>query len=115
MTKPLLIKFPVFHNYTVNVEIAPNIEKAVERYKNVFKIEGWGGEEETNAITVHENWASYMFLRPRTTPGTIAHESLHVIAEIADKTGMKLDDENVAYHLGYLVDKIDGYVKGRKK
>ena len=113
MTKPLTIKLSVFHDYLINVEVAPNIEKALERYKDVFKIEGWGGEEETNAITVHENWESYIFLRPKATAGTIAHESWHVIAEIAEKTGMKLDDESAAYHLGFVVDKIHTYVRRR--
>lgn len=113
MTKPLIIKLAVFHNYTVNVEVAPNLEKAVERYRHVFQIEGWGGERVTTAITVHENWASYMFLRPRATAGIIAHEALHIVSEIARQTGMKVKDESAAYHLGYLVDQIDGYVKRR--
>jgi hypothetical protein len=41
------------------------------------------------------------------TNGTIAHESWHVIRfMLADWCNVGLDNENVAYHIGYLVDSV---------
>lgn len=116
MTAPLIIKFPVFGDYAVSVEVAPHIEKAMERYRDTFHIEGYE-EDCTNALTVHhpEEGMSYVFLRPRASPGTVAHEAWHVLVHMWEGLGIELDHESMAYHLGYLVDKIDRYVKGRKK
>lgn len=115
MSKPLIIRFPVFSDYAVSVEIAPHIGKAAERYKTTFTLEGYE-EENTSALTVHhpEESISYVFLRPRASPGTVAHESWHVLVHMWEGLGIELDHESMAYHLGYLVDKIDRYVKGRK-
>jgi hypothetical protein len=45
-------------------------------------------------------------LKPNVTEGTIAHESWHAILNMLVRVGADLDNEVVAYHLGYLVDEI---------
>lgn len=48
------------------------------------------------------------------TPGTIAHEALHATNFICDSVGILEDynnDEAQAYLLGWLVDKIDEFIK----
>lgn len=50
---------------------------------------------------------SYVFLPIKgLSAGTIAHEAWHVIHRMLKFCGAEIDNETVAYHLGYLVDKI---------
>lgn len=113
MSKPLLIKFPVFNDWDIHVEVSQNFEKAITRYK--FTLEGYT-EENTNALTVHmeEEARCYVFFRPRASPGTITHEAWHAMTHIFETLGIELDHESMAYHLGYVVDQIYRYVKRRK-
>ena len=114
MTKPLLIHFPMLGEWSINVEVVRHIEKAMQRYKNEFEIEEYT-EEDTDALTVHGEGTCYVFLRPRASPGTIAHESWHALTGIFETLGIELDHESMAYHLGYVVDKIYKYVRRRGK
>jgi hypothetical protein len=54
---------------------------------------------------------SHIFLRVgNCCPGTIAHESWHAVRYILeDWVGARLENEMVAYHLGYLVDVIHDF------
>lgn len=38
--------------------------------------------------------------------GTVAHEAFHAVWNLFEYHGVKSDDENIAYHLGYLVNEI---------
>jgi len=55
----------------------------------------------------------YLFITPKSTYGVIAHEAYHGITALFKYIGVdEYDEEIVAYHLGYLIDKI---VKFKKK
>lgn len=79
----------------------------------------------TDALTFRVRFAAhYILMSPNVTPGTIAHECIHCIADIFYDRGVKcnLDDsENLAYHVGWLTDvaykTLNEYLKpnGRKK
>lgn len=81
--------------------------------------------DHTDALTFRVRFADhYILMSPNVTPGTIAHECIHCIADIFYDRGVKcnLDDsENFAYHVGWLTDKayqaLNEYLKpnGRKK
>lgn len=67
---------------------------------------------------------TYMLLNFKAGPGTVAHESWHVVRRMLRGLGAKLENETVAYHLGDLVKKITDFQidtrkmlrrKGRKK
>lgn len=46
----------------------------------------------------------FVFLPTGSTPGTVAHEMLHVVDFTLNRAGVEYDDEVWAYHLGELVD-----------
>lgn len=48
---------------------------------------------------------SWVFITEKCTIGTVVHEFWHVIEAIFRTLEIKMDNENVAYHLGYLTDK----------
>jgi hypothetical protein len=73
-------------------------------------------DDNTNAIAVHEDDGnfSFIFFPYDVSVGTIAHERWHVIRNMMKFVGIELDSETVAYHLGYMVNHIVKFIKGRK-
>ncbi len=49
---------------------------------------------------------SYLFLPHKVPPATVAHEAWHAVRRMLRFCGAELDNEVVAYHLGYLVGEI---------
>ena len=96
--------FPVFSNYLVHAEITNDLYKAMDRYPETKVIE----DRDCEAITVNvvKEPRSFIFLKEGVSPGTIAHESWHVVRRMMNYMDVELDNEVVAYHLGHLVDKI---------
>lgn len=48
---------------------------------------------------------SWVFFTPDSTIGTIAHECFHAVWRMFKWMGAKPNNEIMAYHLGYLVDR----------
>jgi hypothetical protein len=109
-----IVHFPVFSDYTVHVEIAADLEDAVKKYKHTRDIEV-GPDVDGLAIHVDYEPISYLFVPPRCSVGTIAHECWHVVHRMLKHVGVDIESETVAYHLGYLVDKVTDFSRGGKK
>lgn len=96
------LKFPVF-GYIVHFVETNDFDLALQH----LKLRSRGPREVTEAMT----WMSkrgdeaYIFIdRKRQPIGTIVHECWHVVNEILTFRGLDLkDEENVAYHLDFLV------------
>lgn len=108
------IEFPVFFNYIVHVEVTSDLKKSMLKYPPTKDI--LMEDDCKDAITVHVCDASFsfIFLHYTASVGTIAHESWHAVKHMLEYMGVELDSETVAYHLGYMVDKIFKFVRGRK-
>lgn len=108
-----IIEFPVFSDYRVHVEVSSDIKKSMQKYPEIKHIDM---DDNTNAIAVHEDDGnfSFIFFPYDVSVGTIAHESWHVIRNMMKFVGIELDSETVAYHLGYMVNHIVKFIKGRK-
>lgn len=100
----LKVKFPVFSGYTIHVVLTSDLRAShVSRY-------GDGGLADdastaafyTSAGTGH----SHLFCTKDAPAGILTHEAWHAIYGMFEWAGAELDNESVAYHLGYLVDKI---------
>jgi|SRR6266850_1634961 len=107
------IEFPVLSDYIVHVELTSDMRKSLDKYPPTKIVPL---DDATNAITIHitgDNF-SFMFLPYNVSVGTIAHESWHVINRMLDQLGVKLDSEVVGYHLGYMVNRIFRFARGKK-
>ena len=106
-----IIKFPALSNYRVHVEITSSLKKSLAKYPATKAVEM---DENTHGLAVHtDNAFSYIFLPYHTSAGDIAHEAWHVIRQMMKYLGIELENESVAYHLGYLTDKIFRFVRNK--
>ena len=110
-----IFDFPVFGGHFIHVEVAKDIRKAAAKYPTAKDLVA-EMDEETFAVTVTDTSKnmSFIFFPPSATPGDIAHEAWHAIRQMMIHKGVELDSETVAYHLGYLVDKIFKLMRRRK-
>jgi hypothetical protein len=97
-----IVKFPVLSTYFVHIIFTENIARSRKgRYGDEGSAEGAAALSST-AVGGH----GHLFFQPSNTEGIIAHESWHAIYHMFEWLGAELDNEMVAYHLAYLVDRI---------
>lgn len=108
MSKPRLrikkreVEFSIFSGYTVYIIATNDIARAALRFKQTKNTDIG---TDTQAICVHEvdNGITYMFLPFTSDAGDVAHECWHVVKRMLEYVGAELENEVVAYHLGFLV------------
>lgn len=108
------IEFPVFSSYMVHVEVTSDLKKSMAKYPLTKVAVDDYGDGDGVAIHVDKEGFSFIFLRYNASVGDIAHESWHVVHRMMDFLGIELDHETAAYHLGYMVNKIFRFMRGRK-
>lgn len=105
------VELPVWH-WTVQIVFTDNVIAYGEH-------RGWKAEKEqtVNAITLFfdDSLTSVLVFGNNPSPGTIAHEVWHAVRRMLTHMGAELDNEVVAYHLGYLVEEVYKAKKLRKK
>jgi len=99
------IKFPIFSDYLVHVELISDLGKALAKYDETREVSGIEG---SGAMTIHvkDECRSFIFIKQRCSLNIVAHESWHAVRRMMIHMGVELDSETVAYHLGYLVEEI---------
>lgn len=112
--RKIRIRFPVFSNYLIHAEVTPDITETLQKYKHLRDIDP---ERliDGDGCTIQRNefGLSYVFLRPDVTVGTIAHESYHATVNLLNFIRADMEDELVAYHVGFVADKIYELIKKR--
>jgi hypothetical protein len=113
-SKYTTVEFPVFSDYIVHIEITSDIKESFKKYKYTRNLDM--SLEDTQAVAVHvENTGmSMIFLPYNASVGTIAHESWHVIRRMMEYLGADQDNEMMGYHLGYLVQKVFNFMRGKR-
>lgn len=106
------VKFPILANFHVFLIIANDFDAAKPAFMPDIKFH----EDEAGACVTNDSVAAcYLFLKPKFTLGTLSHECSHAIHHMFEYVGAKWDNEMFAYHLGYLVDKLQKEIKCRSK
>lgn len=109
------INLPTFH-YEVFVVVTNNISKAAARIEGkLTEPQEFYDQAAAMALHNHNKGKSYILLPPKTDIGDITHECWHVIRRIFSYIGAELENEIVAYHLGYLVLHTSNILEGWKK
>jgi hypothetical protein len=105
------IKFEVFSNYHVRLVFSNDLAKSAKG-----RLGHMPADHAADAFVYHptDGAQSYMFLPMHAGEGTIAHEAWHVVHKIFGYVGAEMDNENVAYHLGWLIKEIYDFKKAVK-
>jgi len=105
------LTFPVFSNYPVRVTFTNSIIKQARKICGPDYAAGDGqGDPAALTLSNSDGWA-VMLLPHNPAPATVAHEAYHVIAALLKWIGAAQEEEVIAYHLGYLVDRILAWSK----
>lgn len=99
-----ILDFPVFGSYVLHIEITTDMQASLSKYPQTKSIDA----DRSPGITVYvkNEGMGFIFLKHRAGPGEIAHEAWHAVKHMLEYFGVDLDSEVVAYHLGYIVDRI---------
>lgn len=98
--------------YTVTVIVSDDIhESARRRIPDMEPNANWGAM----TATVNSELHSLIFLPDNVASGTIAHESFHVLWHLMRHIGAEFENEVMAYTLGYIVEEVTLFVKGKKR
>lgn len=104
----LVMHFPVFSNFKVTVILCeqPVIGGRYIADRDYLQ-EPPSYINETEAFTSSSmNGYATIHLKPNAAIGTIAHEAYHAVVGMMKFVGATHENEVIAYHLGYIVDKI---------
>ena len=116
--KALLIEFQIFSNYAIRVEFAKDLVAAAKKIEELDADLVGLISEGAGAVTLFGDMVSYIFIKPGSTYGTVAHEALHAVNQMMKKVGISGDeenDENTAYHLGFVVNHIVAFRKNQTR
>jgi hypothetical protein len=102
-----VFRFAVFSNFAVHIIFSDDL------YDSAMKIAirdchnaPSDGLHDIDACQIDTLHSSYLYFKPTVSIGTMAHESWHTVHAMLRAVGAGLDDEVVAYHLGYTVDQV---------
>ena len=115
-SRSTIIEFPVFSDYFIHVEVSSDLKKLFERYIK-DKENGWDDvDARADGCTIDrsEYNMTFIFLKSTASVGTIAHECYHAVCNMFKHIGTDMDEEMVAYHIGFLVDEIFKLLRYRK-
>jgi hypothetical protein len=111
-----LINLPHLH-YCVWVIVTNDICKAASKVKKADTSSEREFYEQSAALTLHNTHKgeSFIIVTPKSDVGDVAHEVWHAVRKVFEWTGAELENEMVAYHIGYLMLYAWDVIKKAKK
>lgn len=97
---------PVWSNYQVHVVFSEDVFSAFKFIEVRQRWRGNGPGDHCDAFHLSYPGHSWLFYPYGAAPGTITHEAWHCIHKLLTFHGAELSEETIAYHLGYIVDRI---------
>lgn len=99
--------FPIIFNYEVKIVFTHSLEKSFKKFEHT-RDSNLSTRPSIRGCAVHVNdrEMSYIFILYGESAGVMVHEAYHVIRHMFEEHNIEMSNENVAHHLGYLVDEI---------
>jgi len=105
------ITFPVFNGVSVHVLFSGDLKATGRRLRvdlsGAMAAYVPAGADDTGPAAKR----SYIVFGLDPDEATVAHEASHAIRALMKFVGAKVDDENFAYHLDYLVGRIHKFMR----
>lgn len=102
MQNSFILRFAAFSDYDVTIIFTSDI-KAVAKSHKARASKNTAACFITKRVAPLSGW---LVFNRNPSANEIAHEAWHCIFHLMSAVGAKLEDEVVAYHLGYLVGEI---------
>lgn len=106
------IELPAWE-YTIHVVLTSDVSQSMKRIEDahagsspVQDFSVLGNPEAMHLSFAGDNDNSWIIFSRNPSAGTIAHESWHAVRRLMRVVGAELENETVAYHLGYIVNRI---------
>jgi len=116
MERILKIELPVF-DYTITVVVTDDIIKS--RNDRAKEIGGEIGLKNINIMALHachnDKAESYLFFYEGASVNTITHECFHSIFRLTEWINAEIEQENFAFHIGYLAQKVFDFMNLKPK
>lgn len=100
------IKFPVFNDHVIKVLVVSNMERTGRAINADLSGCVAAFVEDLDNVRL-----SRIVFSNDLSPNTIAHEAAHAIRHMLKVSGVRVDDEVFAYHLGHLVGEIHKFLE----
>jgi hypothetical protein len=103
------LNFPVMSNYAVRLIFTDDLDKSAagRRLSSRPSVKA-----DAFCFHVKDEGQSYIVLKHDSNEGTIAHECWHIVHRVLGYCGVAdMDDEIVAYHISYMVEKVYEFKK----
>ena len=100
--------FDVFGSYKIGIIFTDDVRKSVDYLsdRDYFNTPSSQVSQDTTACHIDVNGRGYLLFGDDASVGTIAHECWHAVYAAMKFFGAEVEDEVVAYHLGYAVNKV---------
>lgn len=110
------ITFPAFLDYRVVIILTTDKKKTYEKFMKMSDVLPNDYNFTALHIFIGEEKTSYLIFTPKDSdPGTVAHECWHCLKQICSWLGAKVENELIAYHLGYLVNEVYSFIHKKTK
>lgn len=99
-----IITFPIYSEFQVHMIFTEDVD---DSYLNRYGVPRNGTVGCDALVKTAVGGHCHMFFTHGVSVGTMAHEAWHVVYSMFNYVGADIDDnENAAYHLGYIVDAV---------
>lgn len=108
-----LVIFDVWSKYVIHVVFTNDLAASYRaRYPMKALDRDMNDTHAFHAVSRRPGGHAHLFFKIGDTPaGVVAHECWHAVREIFDYSGVeRLDNEMVAYHLGWLVQEVSNFL-----
>lgn len=106
------IRFPVFRGFEVRVILSRDLVATGRRLKEEDDL---SHADAALVVSKKDPMTCWLLLGPDGRDAdTISHEASHAVKQLFKSTGVKMDEEAFAYHLGYLVGKVHNFINQGK-
>ncbi len=111
MERSMHVKFPVFSNYDIEIVLATDQYKARSKYDKTYGV----FDSPFHSLHSHNRAgkALLVFCQKNLNVSTMAHESFHAVSAMMEWAGVKFDNECMAYHIGYLTQKVYDFARSK--
>lgn len=112
------IHYPIWGKYCLHIIITEDIVASFDSRTEWFSHKYQDVEPLGLFCASTKGYDGFIFIKPKSSLGTVTHECVHFIIDMLDHVGVSLDEgseEVYSYHIGDIVPRVWRFLKKNKK